>query len=173
MQEVPFMWDSEALAMRLDPKYGGLARARLVHGRVYVLQPVDQVSSKARGRYHALLAKIHDNLPDDARFRYPSVNALRHRLLIKCGWYEASVSSYPSAREAKGWALTMERRFKNEHPYIEQEGTALRVLWPRTQKVGDPEDGLMTKEEYHRSVEDVLAKGCELIGITLSELEKA
>lgn len=173
MQEMPWTWDAEALAMRPAPKYAGLARSRLEHGRVYVLKAEDQVSAKERSRFHALLRKAHSNLSEADTAAYPSPTALRHHCLIKTGWYHDSYFDAASPQAAGAMSAWLLKRHENEGIMVVQREAKLRIGWPRTQKVGDPEEGLMTKEEYRRSCEDVLTYACGMIGIELTELERA
>lgn len=173
MQEIPWDWDADSAVMRPDPKYRQLALSRLTPGHRYVLQPVDAVSSKARGRFHVLLKKIHDSLSEADTAQFPTVTDLRHHCLIKSGWMTDSYSEAKDEQNAKALAAIIMGMHREKGVVVVTSGNRLRIGFPKSQKVGDPDEGFMTKEEYQRSVEDVLAYGCAMIDTTLAELERA
>jgi hypothetical protein len=174
MQPVPFVWDAEAGVLRPDPKYLLLCRNRMQDGRRYVMEAVevDDVSPRERGRYHAIIRRAHDQLTPEQTARYPTVSDMRHRALINTGWYVDSYleAANEQAAQAIGvWAL---KDRANDGVVVTVSGNAVRVRAPRSQKVGDPEEGHMTKEEYRRSCEDVLEYLAGVLGITRAELER-
>lgn len=176
MQPVPFVWDAGAGVLRPDPKFIVLCRNRLQDGQRYIMEAVtvDDVSAKERGRYHGLIKKIHDQLTPEQTARYPTVAAMRQRALINTGWCSDSYFEAANPQAAQALALWAEKSAGGKEGVVcTVAGANVRVRRARTQKVGDPADGYMTKEEYRRSCEDVLEYLAGVIGVTLAELERA
>ena len=60
----------------------------LTPGKPVLVEVSQSRSTKQHRLYFAMLRKVHENLPDESRNRFPTVDALREAVQLACGWFE-------------------------------------------------------------------------------------
>jgi hypothetical protein len=166
---MPFRWDGAVMIP--EPKFVTLARKQFAHGQRYILEGHEPASHADRGHYFASIKDAWDNLDEDATARYPSPEHLRKWALVKAGWRKENFTVCDSEDRATQLAAFIRRL--DEYCVVVVEGAVVRTYVARSQKIGRPEDGLMTKEEWRQSKQDVLDILSQKIGVTRRELERA
>lgn len=168
LRPLPFEWNGEAMIP--SERFRALAKRQFVKGRSYVLEPHDPVTHKERGFYFASIKEAHDNLSPEAVANYPTPEDLRKWALIKAGWRHENFTVCESADQAAMLAAFL--RKLPGHKIIDLRDNVVRLYLARSQKIGDPDDGYMTQEEWKKSKQDVLDVLSQTIGVTRRELEK-
>lgn len=175
LKPLPFRWSG--FTMVPEAKFSALAKRQFADGGVYVLEAHEPASHADRGHYFASIREAWQNLDAAATARYPTPEALRKWALISAKWRHENAVFGPS----EAWAVATVA-FNKRHDDLcvtvvhkpEREGDlwSVRIYVARSQKIGRPEDGLMTKEEWRQSRDDVLAILSGKIGVTKKQLER-
>lgn len=168
LRPLPFIWSDGA--MHPDARFRQLAVRQFKDGERYVLEPHDEVSHAERGHYFASVNDAWKNLSDAATARYPTPNHLRRWALIKAGWRKENFTVCDSENRATQLAAFV--RNLDDAAVVVVEKNVVRTYVARTQKVGSPDQGYMTKEEFRRSKQDVLDILSGTIGVSRKALEK-
>jgi hypothetical protein len=168
LQPMPFVW--RAGAMWPDPRFAQLAKRQFADGARYVLEPHDEVSHAERGHYFASVNDAWKNLSDEATARYPTPNHLRKWALVKAGWRKENFTVCDSDDRALHLAAFV--RNLDDAAVVVVEKNVVRTYVARTQKIGPPEQGYMTRDEWKRSKQDVLDILSGTIGVSRKALER-
>lgn len=168
LRPLPWTWDGEV--MRPSPRFTQLAKRQFKPGESYVLEPFEPVSHKDRGHYFACIKEAWDNLKPEALARYPTPEHLRKWALVKAGWRKENFTVCDTPERA-GMLAGFIRRLDDLSVVI-VEGNVVRTYVARTQKVGSPSLGLMTKDEWRQSKQDVLDILSGTIGVSRKALER-
>lgn len=169
-------WDGERFTP--EPQDARRARGFFIAGNAYVLDADDPISHKERSFYHAQIKDAWDNLNDITKASLGSADNLRKWALIKSGWRVENQVFGPD----RAWAIWTEHFHKKRSgeyttvittaPENESDLWSVKILQARTQKVGNPEEGYMTREEWKQSKDDVLFVVSQMIGVSKGTLAK-
>ena len=169
LRPLPYVWNGQAMVP--EQKFTALARRQFTKDARYVLEPHHPVSHKERGHYFASIREAWGNLSPEAVARYPDPEHLRKWALIKSGWRKENYTVCDSEERADVLAAFL--RKLDSLAVVVVEGKVVRTYLARSQKVGRPEDGYMTDEEWKRSKQDVLDILSNQIGVTRKQLERS
>jgi hypothetical protein len=169
LRQLVFQWNGTAMVP--TERFTTLAKNQFVEGAFYVLQPHDEVSHRERGFYHASVKAAWDNLDADAVARYPTADDLRKWALIKSGWRVENFTVCGTAKDALKLSAFVKDHLQRQS-VVAVSGNVVSTYVARTQKVGNPELGYMTTEEWKQSNQDVLDILSQDIGVTRKVLEK-
>lgn len=170
IRPLPFRWDMARGVMIPEQRFSALARRQFTDGVVYVLEGFTPASHKERGHYFASIKQAWDNLDDEATARYPTPEHLRKWALVKAGWRQENQTVCDNKEDALRLAAFL--RKLDDYAVVVVRENVVSIYIARSQKIGRPEDGLMTEEEWRRSRDDVLAILSGKIGVTSKTLEK-
>lgn len=176
LRPLPFKWDGTT--MTPEQRFVALARRQFIKDCVYVLEGHEPASHADRGHYFASIKEAWNNLDAETTARYPTPEHLRKWALIKAGWRIENVVFGPD----EAWAIRTVAFNKRQDDFAVtiviapsggDELWSVRILVARSQKIGRPEDGMMTKDEWRQSKQDVLDILSQRLGVTRRELTKA
>lgn len=167
MTEVPppitFVWEGDCF--RPAGKYWQkLCDKHFVIGERKQLASVE---NRNMGRHAAFFATVHEawlNLPDGLAAQYPSADALRYRALIQTGYCTMQTVTVASAAEARRIAMLFQP--DDQYSVVIAKGNTVVKYKAMSQRVR-----AMGPKVFDKSVEDVLAWICQLLGVTLAELK--
>lgn len=137
---------------------------RFVVGQYYRLAEVEERSSASHGHQFAWLHDAWQNLPEDLKDLYPSVEHLRKRGLITAGFYNEEAidaGTNAAALRVAGYA-----RKHDEFALVVVRGPIVLVRSAKSQS-----RRAMTKDEFQRSKENLMEIVAALVGVTPSELQ--
>lgn len=161
-------WDGATFTP--EPKFRIIATRQFIKDGVYILEGHEPASHADRGHYFATIKEAWSNLDADATARYPTPEHLRKWALVKAGWRKDNFTVCDSVDRATQLAAFIRRL--DDYAVVVVEGNVVRTYVARSQKIGRPEDGKMTKEEWRQSKQDVLDILSNKIGVTRKALEK-
>ena len=152
-----YRWNGAAmLPMRPD-----VAAHQFVIDQRYRLEAHHQ---RSYARHRAYFASLHEAWSSLATDDFPTSEHLRKFALIKCGWYDERVLFCESNRAAEMTARFV--RPMDDYAIVTQEGMTVRVYVAKSQSYK-----AMGREDFNRSMEDVLNYCAGLIGVSKEELE--
>lgn len=161
MTSLPYLWDG----FNMVPRRPEACRDEFEIGETYLLAPEQSRSEKSEGHYFAELRTAHLNLPEDKAREYPTVDHLRARALIKCGYYdEKSIAcdSKEVAQRVATFAAT-----SNEYAVVKVSGDVVKVFTAKSQS-----RKAMGHKEFQKSKDDVLNLVKSLIGVDRETLSR-
>jgi len=126
-----------------------------------------EVPERNMGRHAAYFATVHEawmNLPDDLAKQFPSADALRYRGLIQTGYCTMQTVTVASAAEARRVAMLFQP--DDQYSVVIAKGNTVVKYKAMSQRLR-----AMGPKVFDKSVEDVLAWICQLLGVTLAELK--
>ncbi len=170
LRPLPFEWDGNVL--RPVERYRALAERQFRAGQTYVLEPHDPISHRERRFYHASIKDAWDNLSPEMQKHFPTADRLRKWALVQANWRIQNFITCESEASAARHAAFLIKADDHGEMFVDHRGDVVRVFKARTQKVGDPDDGYMTPEEWKRSKDDVLTILSGTLGVTKKQLEK-
>jgi hypothetical protein len=152
---------------------GWKARADAVYviGQTYLFEPVQPRNMAAHSGYFARLQEAWNSLPEALAEEFPSVEALRHRALIKTGY--AVLTEFLAASSAH--AAQAAAAFTAADPYalVVIEDRAVRIWRAASQKVKRGDNGGMDAATFEASIDAVERWVADLIECSLEELRRA
>lgn len=162
----PFLvrWNGDAFEPH--PRFRRFCDATFVIGELYNLVEEELASDRSRRFFFASVREAWKNLPDELADVYPTDVALRKKALIATGWREERMFVAPSKAEARRLAAFMAPI--DTDSVVDVNECVVRIWTARSQK-----RRAMNKQEFRKSVDDVLGFCAGLIGVEKSELEKA
>lgn len=169
LRALPFIWNGEAMVP--SERFAALAKRQFTKDASYVLEPHEPASHKERGFYFASIREAHDNIDGETLARYPTPEHLRKWALIKAGWRKENHTVCDTADDALKLAAFL-RRLDDQAVVVVRENV-VQIFVARSQRIGNPEDGFMTQDEWKKSKQDVLDILSQQIGVTRRELERA
>jgi hypothetical protein len=127
------------------------------------LMEVHHERSFARHRaYFASLSEAWSSLASDD---FPSPEHLRKFVLIKCGYYDERVLVCDTAAQAERVAAFV--RPLDEFSIIVRDDSLVRVWTARSQSYK-----AMGRDEFNKSMDDVLDFAADLVGVRREELDR-
>lgn len=161
---VAYRWNGDA--MQPMPRFAAQCNRDFVVGQVYVLEELQERSSKSHAHYFACIAAAWHSLPDDMAARFPSPEHLRKWALIRAGYVDSREMVARSRAEALRIAAFL--RPADDYAVVETSGAAVRIWTARSQSVR-----AMGKREFQASKDAVLAVIADVIGATAKQVETA
>lgn len=152
-----FTWDGECLT----PDKPRLADEAMVIGQKYEAREIGQRSRASHNHYFALVHEAWLNLPEHVSGWWKNDEHLRKWALIKSGHCDAIVIAGEGADTASRLAL-------GDYTLIVRDGGVLTAYTAHSQS-----EAAMGRATFQKSKDDVLRVLSELIGVDVTELEKA
>jgi hypothetical protein len=155
---IQFSWDGDSFVP--------LARFRktcdheFVVGEIYRLAVQEERSAVSHNHYFACLNEIWKNLPDELAARYPSVEHLRKRALIKAGYFDERSLVLGSPEQAQAVATLVNAM--DDYAVVVVRDAVIKVFTAKSQSAK-----AMDKREFQRSKTLVLEILADLIGVEL------
>lgn len=106
--------------------------AELVIGASYVIESRKPASEKARRFFHAQLADLWRNLPEEMAERWPSVEAFRKAGLIACGYCHKTEAVCATNQQAQALAASYARL--DDYVVVEIRDRVICVWTARSQR---------------------------------------
>jgi hypothetical protein len=162
---IDYIWDAENSVMIPTQSYLVRARRQYANGHKYRLEVREDRSSRSHAHYFACLKDIHDNLSDEQRTEYPTVEHLRKRALIKCKFYNMREYACETIRHAKNLEALAGQL--DEYAIVVRKNDVVRVYTAMSQDLHT-----MDREKFTMSKNAVLDLCSEMIGVNRSTIEK-
>lgn len=162
----PFLARWNGAEFEPHPRFRRFCDETFVIGQLYTLIEEELASDKQRRFYFAAIREAWKNLPEELGLIYPTADTLRKKALIATGWREERMFVAPSKTEARNIAAFMAPI--DTDSVVDVNECVVRIWTARSQK-----RRAMNKQEFRKSVDDVLGFCAGLIGVEKSELEKA
>jgi hypothetical protein len=153
-----FQYDGEAM-VPASQAWARRADKAFVVGEVYSLAVHEERSGPSHRGYFAALNEAFKNLPEDIAERYPTVEHLRKRALIKAGFYNER--SIVCSSEAEAQRLTAFVGGMDEYAVVVAKENVVKVFTAKSQSVR-----AMPKDEFQESKQKVLDAVASLVGVT-------
>ena len=134
-------------------------------GERYILTADETRSDKSQRFYHAAVNELFKNLPEGLAVQFPTSEHFRKRALIETGW--KTERQFVAASKAEALRLATFLRGSDEFAAIAVNGAVIIEWRAVSQKVH-----AMGKANFETSKQDVLAWGCELVGVPLKTLSE-
>ena len=154
---IPFIWDGESMAPL--PRFSRVCDGAFVIGQEYPLIVHESVSAASRNHYFACLAECWRSLPEDVAEDFPTVEHLRKKALIKCGY--ADERSIVAASKAEALRVAAFVRPMDEYAVVLVSECVVKVFTAQSQSMR-----AMGKKAFAASKDAVLAYAASLIGVT-------
>lgn len=158
---IPYEWTGEVMCPL--PRFDAQCTQQFIVGEIYSLDIAEQRSNAHQGFYFACLKSAWDSLPEDIAKRYPSVERLRRRALIKSGWCDERTVIFETEKDAKR-ASTIVQMF-DEDAVVLVKGNVLHIFTAKSQSYKS-----MGKADFRASCDAVLDEVSKLIGTDVSTL---
>lgn len=155
-----FTWNGQAMV----PTMPGVAKRQFVKGESYLLELVGERSYKSHAHYFAALHEGWQNLPHHLLSHFPSAEALRKYLLIKCGYHDVRTVGCASPEEARRMAAFIKPL--DEYAIVTTEGVIVQVHTAKSQSMKT-----MKRKEFQKSKHDVLDALGAMIGVDRRTLD--
>lgn len=152
-------------------RFKNVAGAQFDIGQQYrmdIEKVADERTDRSHKHFMASVTSAWRNLPEQMAAEYPTPTHLRKRALIKCGYYHLTSNVFDTARDAiraAAFAKPMD-----EFGVVVVKDCVVNHYRAKSQKYHRA--GGMSKEEFQKSKDDVLALLSEYIGVKKSELVK-
>jgi hypothetical protein len=150
-------WTDDGVFKPLE-RYAKRADQQYAVGEVYRIMVEEERSQASHRSYFASLKTIHDNLSVDQIKDYPTVEHMRKRALIVCGFRSERHIVLSSKRDAL-LVVSMMGDI-DEYAAIVQKDNVVHIYRPQSQSVA-----AMGKTEFEASKRAVLERCCALIGV--------
>jgi hypothetical protein len=156
-----YRWNGAAMIpMRPD----AAAAQFFLDGR-YLLEAHHERSHARHKAYFAAIASAWHSLPEETANRHPSPEHLRKYALIRTGWAQERTYVAGSAHEAQRIEAFIEPF--DSYAIIAREGHVVRVWTARSQSYK-----AMGRDDFNRSMDDVLSFIADQIGVSRATLEE-
>jgi hypothetical protein len=158
-----FHWDGKVMVPM--PRFRKLADKQYVAGECYTLGISEDRSAASHRHYFACVTDAWRNLPEDKVERYPSPEHLRKWALIRAGYHDERSIVCEGNKQARAIVALVEAL--DEFSVTMVRGPVIKVYTAKSQSTEN-----MTREQFERSKQDVLAILAEVIGVSTKQLEK-
>lgn len=161
MVPIPYEWNGDVMVPL--PRFDAQCTRQFVVGEVYRLDLVEEASSASRNHYFACLSSAWKNLPEDIAPRYPTMDRLRKRALIKCGFADERTFVFDTDADAVRLAGIIQTY--DEDAVLQIKGNVVTVHTAQSQSAR-----AMGKERFQESKNRVLDTVSQLIGVDATTL---
>jgi hypothetical protein len=158
---ISFSWDGEVMR----PKVPRLADRFYVVGEDYRLVVLEERSAASHSHYFAALNEAWKNLPEDMAEEYPTVDHLRKRTLIRCGYRDERSIVCASKAEAQRVAAFV-KPF-DDYAIVVAVESVVRVYTAQSQSMR-----AMGKARFQESKDQVLGMVAEMVGVKVDQLKR-
>lgn len=134
-----------------------------VVGESYKLDIVEDRSLVTHNHYFACLMTAWKNLPEEIAGRYPTMDRLRKRALIKCGFADERTFVFDTPADAVKLSGVVQTY--DEDAVVLVKGRTVHVFTAKSQSMKS-----MGKDEFQRSKQAVLDEVSKLIGVDTTTL---
>jgi len=134
-------------------------------GRAYPLLVHEERSAASQSHYFAQLRDLWLSLPEKIAAKYPSVEALRAKALVECGYCDEK--NFVCDTDGHARSLAMNLRSRSPFAVILLSGNVVFVYDAKSQS-----NAAMGKEEFEASKVAVLEYCLSLVGVTWAELHR-
>lgn len=162
MTPLLFAWEGDAF--RPIPRHAKECDRRFVIGETYMLDEVQERSTKSHAQYFAAVSTAWQNLPDELAEKWPTSEHLRKHALIRCGFFDKT-SLHASSR-AEALRLAAYVRAIDDYAIITVSGSLVERYTAKSQSYRT-----MPKGEFQDSKQKVLDWISGLIGTDAKALE--
>lgn len=149
-----FRWEGDALS----PMHPKQCDKHLVIGQQYVLVEYKHRTAATHNHYFAAIANAWQSLPDHMLTEYPHPEALRKKLLIRCGY--ADERSIVCASKAEALRVAAFIKPMDEYAIVTVREAVVRVYVAQSQSLR-----AMGKADFHTSKQRVLDALDDLLGV--------
>lgn len=157
-----FRWDGETL-IPFNPKY---ADKHLIVGCDYIMGEMKDRSDKSHSHYFACIHHAWANLPHQWADTFPTVDHLRARALIACGYTQTKQIICKNATDAMRFSVYLQD--ENDYQVVTLDDNVVTVFKALSQNYK-----AMPGKMFQKSKEDVLQYCADMIGVTVDELMQA
>ena len=154
---IPFTWDGESMIPA--KRFARICDRAFVIGQEYPMIVHEERSAASHSHYFACLAECWRNLPDAIAEGFPTVEHLRKKALIKCGY--ADERSIVAASKAEALRVAAFVRPMDEYAVVLVSECVVKVFTAQSQSMR-----AMGRKVFQKSKDDVLAYAASLIGVT-------
>ena len=163
MTPLLFMWEGDCF--RPVRHHAKQCDKRFVIGERYLLDEVQERSSKSHAQYFAAVGAAWQNLPDELAEKWPTSEHLRKHALIRCGFFDKT--SLQASSRAKALRLAAYIRPMDDYAIITVSGSLVERYTAKSQSYRT-----MPKGEFQASKQAVLDWIASLIGTNAKALAK-
>lgn len=161
MTPVYFEWNGDA--MQPLPRFKSLCDKQYVCHEVYKMDIVEDRSLVSHNFFFACLSTAWKNLPEAIAPRYPTMDALRKRALIKAGYADERTIVCDTEADAKKIATLVQPL--DDYAVVLVKGRTVSVFTAKSQSMK-----AMGKKEFGESKNAVLDIVSRLIGVDATTL---
>lgn len=164
IRPVVFVWDGNDMVPL--PRYRQLCDEQFVVGEEYPLAMLEARSRKSHSHYFACVHEAWLNLPEDIQHRFPSDEHLRKTALVKTGY--CTEKNFVCDTPEHAIRLAGIIRKVDVYAVITVKGEVVNVYEAESQNAA-----AMGRERFQKSKDDVFGWISELIGIKVTDLQRA
>ena len=162
---IQMTWDGEAFYPS-SPYWASRADRQFVVGETYKIVEHHDRSENSHNHFFAAIKNGFDNLPDELRGEYPTVEHLRKKALIRCGYRNERDIVLSSKADAERVAAFM--RPADDYSIIFNVDCVVREWTAKSQK-----KSAMDAREFQKSKQDVLDFIAGLLGVQADDLARS
>lgn len=162
---ITMKWNGEAM-IPANALWAARADRQFVVGEVYKMVEHNDRSENSHNHYFAAVKNGFDNLPDDLRGDYPTVEHLRKKALIRCGYRNERDIVLSSKADAERVAAFM--RPADDYSIVFNVECVVREWTAKSQK-----KSAMDAREFQKSKQDVLDFIAQLLGVQPEDLARS
>lgn len=163
MTFIPLAYEWVGDAMVPLPRFRTLCDKQFVCHEVYKLDVVEDRSLASHNFYFACLSAAWKNLPEDIAPRYPTMDRLRRRALIRCGYADERTFIFDTEADAVRLAGIIQAY--DEDAVLLVKGRTVHVFTAKSQSMK-----AMGKKDFEASKAAVLDVVSKLIGVSAATL---
>jgi hypothetical protein len=164
MNPLSYEWTGDSF--KVLPRFAKEADKRFVVHERYVLDEIQERSSKTHAHYFASVGQAWVNLREDIAHHWPTADHLRKWALIKAGFHNHR--SIVAKSKAEALRLAAFIRPMDEFAIVTVNQCVVDVFTAQSQSMKS-----MGKKEFAKSKEAVLAILATMIDVTPAKLERA
>lgn len=161
---ITFTWEGDCF--RPVGRFARLADQQFVIGETYDLAPIEERSAATHRHYFAVIHEAWVNLPERMSERFPTSEHLRKWALIKAGY--RNERTVVCASRAEALKIKAFVRPIDDYAVVLAQAAVVLIYTAKSQSVK-----AMGKDEFQASKQAVLDVISELIGVEVTQLEKA
>lgn len=156
-------WDGDVFTP--EPSFKHYCDRTYTIGEVYPMLPVEERSMASHNHYFAALAEGFNNLSEENAKRFPTVEYLRHWVLVQCGYADHAEYAMADGKQAR--KLAADIRSMSQYAVISIKENVVHVWTAQSQS-----HAAMKKERFEQSKSDVLDLVAGMARTTQSQLNK-
>lgn len=159
----PILYDWDGDNMVPLKRFKALCDKQFIVGEIYKLDIVEDRSLVTHNHYFACLMSAWKSLPEDIAPRYPTMDRLRRRALIKAGYADERTFVFDTPADAVKLSGIVQTY--DEDAVVLVKGRTVHVFTAKSQSMK-----AMGKKEFQESKEATLREVSKLIGVDVTTL---